>query len=158
MSPAARETQADQRLLTFEVAGSIYALPITGVLEVMEPAEVASIPTLPRAVGGVINYHGDALPVLLPCHVLGTPPAEPSALGNVLVVTDRATDSARLGLPIDRVLGLVAGMVSSGAGEDAVADRRSIDGRVAHLIDPQRLVARAKEVIGASLGRGESSG
>jgi len=114
---------------------------------------MASIPTLPRELGGVINYHGDALPVLNPQPLLGVE-APGQAPGNVLVMTDRHGDSARLGLPIDRVLGLVAGAASSTAGDDAVAERRSIDGRVANVLDPRRLVAKAKEVIGASLGRG----
>jgi chemotaxis signal transduction protein len=143
----------DARLLTFEVSGALYALPISGVLEVMEPAGVASIPTLPRELAGVINYHGDALPVLWPQSLLGLD-APDRAPGNVLVMTDRHGDAARLGIPIDRVLGLVAGSVpTAAAGDDAVVERRSIDGRVASVLDPRRLVAKAKEVIEASLGR-----
>ena len=64
MSASVENPCAEDRLLTFEVAGDLYAIPIAGVLEVADAARVTCIPTLPTSMGGVINYHGDALPVL----------------------------------------------------------------------------------------------
>ena len=55
---------AGQRLLTFEIGAAVYALPIADVLEVAEVAPMACIPTLSRQVAGVVNHHGDALPVM----------------------------------------------------------------------------------------------
>ena len=49
-------------------------------------------------------------------------------------------------------LGLV-GTALLGVGP--TASSQSIDDRVAFVLDPQRLVARAREVIERSLGRGE---
>jgi chemotaxis signal transduction protein len=153
MSDLAATSGADERLLTFELAGALYALPIDGVLEVAEIGRVTCIPTLPIQIGGVINYHGDALPVVR-CSSLF--PVDESALcdpGNVLVITDRAGDAARLGLPVDRVLGLVDGQAATALPVGELCERRSIRGRVASVIDPKRLVAQARDVIESSVGR-----
>ncbi len=76
MSPTS-EHSGDERLLTFEIAQSLYALPISGVVEVAEvDDDLAAIPTLPAEVGGVINFHGDALPVLHARALLGVDGAE----------------------------------------------------------------------------------
>ena len=120
-----------ERLLTFEVGAALYALPIAGVLEVVEAGALACIPTLPREVGGVVNHHAPAA-------------ARPA---QVLVVGARGKRGGSLGLPVDRVLGLVAGRAVPARGTDPVAERRSVAGRVASLLDPERLVARAREVI-----------
>ncbi len=156
MSARTTAARSDERLLTFEVAGALYAFPIAGVLEVAEPRHVACIPTLPIEVGGVINHHGDALPVVNGSFLFDAEDCERGELdepGNVLVVTDRSTGAARLGVPVDRVLGLVDGPLASAAGPDVVAERRSIDGRVARVLDPKRLIAKAREAIENSLGR-----
>ena len=153
MSAAVATSGADERLLTFELAGALYALPIDGVLEVAEAGRVTCIPTLPTRFGGVINYHGDALPVLRCSSLFPVDESKLCEPGNVLVVTDRAGDAPRLGLPVDRVLGLVDGHAAAGLSADALWERRSIEGRVANVIDPKRLVAQAREVIESSAGR-----
>lgn len=148
------------RLLTFEVAGVVYALPIAEVLEVSDRARLTCIPTLPLRCGGVMNWHGDALPVIWPQLLLQGVEAEDeeapedSALRalegadcHVLVVTDRPDEQARLGLPIDRVHGLVNGPPRKASAGALVVERRPIDGRVVSVLDPRQLVARAEEVI-----------
>ena len=150
--PIARS--ADERLLTFEVAGALYALPIAGVLEVAEAGRMACIPTLPTDIGGVINYHGDALPVVHGAALFDVDESQLPEPANILVVTDKPTDSARLGVPVDRVLGLVDGHAVPAHGRDAVAEHREIQGRVASVVDPKRLIAQAREVIESGSSRG----
>jgi chemotaxis signal transduction protein len=138
------------RLMTFDVAGTVYALPISEVLEVVEHDQVACIPALPRECGGVMNWHGEALPVVAPHLLLGGEPI--TALGEVgtrqfLVIAERGEASASLGLPIDGVTGLVNGEPGIARGLEVVVERRPVDGRVVSVINPQRLVARAVEVI-----------
>jgi chemotaxis signal transduction protein len=148
VSAQAAGQSRDERLLTFEIGGSLYALPISGVVEVTEVEEgFAAVPTLPAQIGGVINFHGDALPVLRSPALLGIEGAAPKTPAQVVVVTDRPTEKARLGLPVDEILGLVNGPRATARGTDPVAERRSIDGRVANLLDPARLVAKAESVI-----------
>ncbi|HKA13966.1 MAG TPA: hypothetical protein VKH41_03035, partial [Myxococcota bacterium] len=60
-----------------------------------------------------------------------------------------------LGLEVDRVLGLVDGEPARGRGQEPVAERRPLDGRLLQVVDPPRLVARARKVIEDALARGE---
>jgi chemotaxis signal transduction protein len=143
-----------ERLLTFEVAGSIYALPIACVVEVSEVGPLACIPLLPLHTAGVVNYHGDALPVLRRSALLGVDEAALPEPHHVLVLAARPTGGPRLGLPVDRIVGLVDGAPAAAGGADLVAEQRSIDGRVVFVLDPSRLVDSARTVIEHSLGRG----
>jgi purine-binding chemotaxis protein CheW len=153
MNPSVENLSAEDRLLTFEMAGDFYAIPIAGVLEVAEVERVTCIPTLPTSVGGVINHHGEALPVLHCASLFDVNESELGEPGTVLVISERVGESARLGIHIDRVLGLVDGAAAAMSGTKEVAERRSIQGRVASVLDPQRLVSKARDVIESSLGR-----
>ena len=141
------------RLLMFEIGASLYAVPIDGVLEVAEVAELACIPTLPRDVAGVINYRGDALPVVRRERLLEA--GSQASPEHVLVISDRPSSPPSLGLNVDRVLGLVDGERAVARGPDPVAEKRPMEGRLVHILDPARLVARAREVIEDALARGE---
>jgi chemotaxis signal transduction protein len=161
---------SQNRLLTFEIGSSLFALPIEGVHEVAETTQLACIPTLSRDVAGVINYRGDALPVVQRDRLLPTGEGALAAPQHVLVISDRPSSPPCLGLHVDRVLGLVDGTPARAAsfaqrgeaerspvdwGSDPVAERRPLDGRMAQIVDPARLVARARKVIEDALARGE---
>jgi len=141
------------RLLTFEIGESLFAMPIAGVLEVAERGVEACVPTVSSSIASVINYRGDALPVVRRERLLELDGAEASRPEHVLVVTDSPTHAARLGLEVDRVLGLIDGEGAASRDGEPVAERRPIDGRLAHILDPARLVARAREVIESSLAK-----
>jgi chemotaxis signal transduction protein len=149
---SAPDTKAsEERLLTFEIGSSLYALPIAGVVEVAEVDEsFAAIPTLPAAIGGVINFHGDALPVLHSEVLLGVGGDASKSPAQIVVVTDSPTEQARLGLPVDEILGLVSGPRAKSRGADPVAERRSIEGRMGKILDPAQLVAAAEAAIANS--------
>jgi len=152
MSASVDTLCAEDRLLTFEVAGVFYAIPIAGVLEVAEARRLTCIPTLPTRIGGVINYHGDALPVI---HCASLFDVDESELGEpsiILVIGGGTGENAQLGIPIDRVLGLVDGAAAAMPGAKPIAERRAIQGRVASVLDPERLVSQARNVIESSLG------
>ena len=144
-----------ERLLTFAVGGGIYALPIASVLEVTEVVGQACIPTVPPGVAWVMNYHGDALPVVRSCVLLDLAEASVPAPEHVLVITARSGSTPNLGLPVDRILGLVAGPSAASRDHEPIAERRPLDGRVANVLDAERLVAKAREVIEQALGRSE---
>ncbi len=147
--------QIHERLLTFEVGGSVYALPIASVEEVTDAGALSSIPSVPLATAGVMNHHGDALPVVSRSTLLEVDGGELPDPAHVLVITPRSTGGARLGLPVDRIVGLVDGAGANSSDSDPVAECRSIDGRVVFVLDPRRLVARAEEAIENSLHRVE---
>jgi len=75
------------------------------------------------------------------------------------VLARNQEDRGALGLPVDRILGLVDGAGGSARGADAVVERRPIDGRVVSVLDARRLLERAAEniersVLGAEPGEG----
>lgn len=144
----------EDRILTFEVAGTVYGLPIEGVLEVAEAGRVSCVPTLPPFTAGVVNWHGQALPVLAPLPLLGREDEATEGLPDsehVIVLSERGSETPVLGLPIDRVLGLVDGLVRRPVdGGDVVSERRRVRGRVVNVLDPRQLVARAERVIEAA--------
>ena len=149
--------ESQNRLLTFEIGSALFALPIEGVHEVAEMAELACIPTLPRDVAGVINYRGDALPVVRRERLLEPGAGALAVPQHVLVISDRPSSPPCLGLEVDRVLGLVDGQPAASFGRvgEPVAERRSLDGRLLQVVDAPRLVARARKVIEDALARGE---
>ncbi len=140
-----------ERLLTFEVAGNAYALPIADVAEVAEIPPIAGIPTLPGRVGGVVNHHGDALPVVRREVLFDTEGGALEAPRHLLVLARDPDDPEALGLPVDRVLGLVEGAGGVAMGPDAVVERRPIDGRGVSVLDTQQLLRRAVEAIERSV-------
>jgi chemotaxis signal transduction protein len=154
------------RLLTFVFEDVHYALPINWVVEVAEKDRVTSVPSMARPVGGVMNWHGEALPLVATELLLGrdrneagaTPFGAATTVGyaqeQVLVVAEKPGSSACLGMPVDRVIGLIdgGGGPDRHTGESLVVQRRPIDGRIVHVLDPATLVARGGEVIeGATL-------
>ena len=138
------------RLLSFEIQGLLFAMPIAGVLEVADRHTRTGIPSLPRSVASVVNYRGDALPVVRREHLLDLPPAseaDSEKAEHILVLTDSRTDTARLGLDVDRVLGFIDGPGAKARGSDPVAERRPEQGRIAHILDPACLIERARNAI-----------
>jgi chemotaxis signal transduction protein len=147
--------ESAQGLLTFAVGGAIYALPIASVLEVSEVGGSACIPTVPPSVAWVINHHGDALPVVRSSVLLDLAEASVPAPEHVLVIAEREMGTPSLGMPVDRILGLVAGAGATSRDQQPIAERRPLDGRVANILDAERLVAKARDVIERTLGRRE---
>jgi len=149
------------RLLTFEFEDVRYAMPIAWVLEVAEKDRVTSVPSLALPMGGVMNWHGEALPLIATELLLGrdrdeagaTPFGAATTVGyaqeQVLVVASNPGSSACLGMPVDRVIGLVDGGDESSrhSAEGLVVERRPIDGRIIHVLAPAILVARGGEIV-----------
>jgi len=149
-----------ERLLMFLFEDVRYALPIAWVVEVAEKDRVTSVPSLALPIGGVMNWHGEALPLIATELLLGrhrdeagaTPFGAATTVGyaqdQILVVSDKPGSLARLGMPVDRVIGLVPGPgYDARKGEGLVVERRPLDGRIVHILDPMALVARGAEVI-----------
>lgn len=139
----------ESRLLAFELGATLFALPISGVVEVAENARVAPVPFLSRDALGVVNHHGDALPVVFGGALLEF--SGESAPTHLLVLAGDADDPERYGLPVDRILGFVTGDAASSRSESPVAERRPHDGRVLNVLDPRRLLARATALVEQSL-------
>ena len=144
-------SEPGERLLTFEIGGTLYALPIASVCEVVPVGPLACVPTRTRESVGVMNYHGDALPVVERALLLGLPEAQLGEPEQVLAIAGPRSNTAQLGLPVDKVTGLVDGGLAPTRGTELVVEHRSIEGRVVSVLDPFQLLARAREVIERSV-------
>jgi chemotaxis signal transduction protein len=140
-----------QRLALFEVAGVAYALPIADVLEVIESGPMAGIPGLPRGLAGVMNHHGDALPVVSRQALFEVSGEELSSPQHVLVLAERGAEAGRLGIPVDRVVGLADAVVGTAQSPGLVVERLSLRGRLTSVVDARRLLQRAAALIEVSM-------
>ena len=140
------------RLILFEVAGAVYALPIADVIEVLEHSSRVGIPTLPLSVGGVVNHHGEALPVIAPAALFegaeGERPAE-----HLLVLGGIGSEAGQLGVPVERVLGLAEATLAAGAGADWIRERITVDERIVAVLDATRCIERAEAAFSVSVTR-----
>ena len=144
MSVAPRE----ERLVTFEVAGAAYAIPIADVLEVAEVGRPCAVPSLPLSVAGVVNHHGDALPVVSSSvlfDVADDQVPEPQYL--LVLAGSDAEMTPSVGLPVDRICGLAPGSGGVARETSGIVERRPIDGRVVSILDTKHLLARAAALI-----------
>ena len=131
------------RIILFEVGSERYAFPIADVLEVLENREPAGIPTLSPEIGGVINHHGETLPVIGTGALFDD--ADPDARAeHLLVLGGDASDAGQLGVPVGRVLGLADAPLEAGPAPDFVRCRVTIEGRVVAVLDAARCLARAE--------------
>ena len=140
-------TEPGERMLTFAIGGTLYALPIASVCEVVAVGLLACVPTRGRDCVGVMNYHGDALPVIDRCALLGLSDVELPEPEQVLAIAGPRSSAARLGLPVDKVTGLVDGGPVPTQGGDLVVERRPVEGHVVSVLNPLQVLASAKEVI-----------
>lgn len=138
---------AETRLVLFEVAGAAYAIPIAEVLEVMETAPTAGIPGLPRRLAGVVNHHGDALPVVSREALFDVGGMSLAPAQHLLVLAERDGEAGTLGVPVDRVVGLADATLSPHQGPGLVVERLPIRGRVVNVLDTRRLLGRAAALI-----------
>ncbi len=146
------------RLLAFELSGTLYALPITDVAEVTDVPAIAAVPMLDREVGGVVNHHGDALPVVFGSALFEYSSASKQA--HLLVLARDLDDPSRYALPVDRIHGLVDGPAARSIEPGCVvAERRPLGDRLINVLDPRELFDRAVSVIEQSMtGEGQSRG
>jgi chemotaxis signal transduction protein len=152
--------EGGDRLLMFLFEDVRYALPIAWVVEVAEKDRVTSVPSLALPIGGVMNWNGEALPLVATELLLGRDRDEAGATPfgaattvvyaqeQVVVVSAKPGGAPRLGMPVDRVVGLLEGQRDElRRGDGLVVERRPVDGRIVHILDPVALVARGAEVI-----------
>ncbi len=164
MSAALAPLGDGDRLLRFTFENVQYALPIAWVVEVAEKDRVTSVPSLALPVGGVMNWHGEALPLVATELLLGrdrdeagaTPFGAATTVGyaqeQILVVSAKPGSTARMGMPVDRVVGLVdgEGVAARQVAAELVVERRPVEGCIVHVLDPGALVARAEEITESS--------
>jgi purine-binding chemotaxis protein CheW len=137
-----------QRLVTFDVAGQEYALPLDSVREIVTtPESLTVVPGSDDAVRGVMPYRDGLLPLLSLRKLLGLPSAVLSrekvlivAVGDVLIgfVADRTR--AVLAVDPDRVEPAPPVLAARAGGETQIKEiYRAAHGRLVSILAPERL-------------------
>jgi purine-binding chemotaxis protein CheW len=127
-----------RNVIVFAVGASRYAVELRWVREVVTLGFVTAVPTAPAVLGGVCNLHGSILPVLDVASLLDLPAGPPPRQGDGALVLE--AEGTTCALRVDQV-DHVASLSESGG---AVVDTT---GRPLVLLDPQRLVRRALELV-----------
>jgi len=138
----------ERRLILFEVGGSPYAISIADVIEVTDHGVWSGVPGLPRRLAGVVNHHGDALPVLSREALFDPVGPALAAAENVLVLAAPGAATGRLGVPVDRVVGLAdAPAGTPPQGDGLVVERLPLRGHIVSVLDGRRVLSRASDWI-----------
>ncbi len=133
-----------ERFVVFRLAGAEYGLPVAVVREVLRrPDQVTPLPNAPDFVAGVLTLRGEVLPLIDQRRLLHLPALDAGAgaggsagveRGRVVVVGREGADSARVGLLVDGLSGLLAVAVERIGPAPAVsAAQRRLIRRVATL-------------------------
>lgn len=108
----AAESEAAERIVTFQLAGQEFALPLDEVREIIPPPDgFAVVPRAEAMVLGMMAYRGALLPVMSLRGLLGLPAAASFDGREKVLVT--AVGPALVGLLVDRMRAIV----SAGRGE-----------------------------------------
>ena len=100
LSSEARDVPAGEEHCIFECNGQVFAVGLNAVREVLSGKLATPIPQAPPALVGVVELHGDVLPVVQLSTLLGmaTRPYTPASPIVVLSV-----HTAKIGIVVDRV-------------------------------------------------------
>ncbi len=90
-----------RELLTFEVAGTAYAVAIERVREILRMRTITPVPRVPAVVRGVITLRGQVVEVLDLRRRLGLPEREPDRRTRIVLV--QGDDGRASGLVVDKV-------------------------------------------------------
>jgi purine-binding chemotaxis protein CheW len=93
-----------RELITFEVAGQIFALDIMAIREIRAWTPVTPMPRVPHYVAGVVNLRGTVLPVIDLAARLGWKPTEATPRHAIIVCQVRGQSQ---GLIVDSVSDIV---------------------------------------------------
>lgn len=146
------------QLLTFELSGQEYAVPLLRVQEIVEYEPVMRVPTAPPFLLGVFDLRGSVLPVIDLATKLGlgaTPLTRRSCI--VVVELEVSAQLALFGLLVDAVRDVLTTSEAVPSGiehDDGTFDRpwrelERTDSKVVRLLDLDRLMADSESAAAA---------
>ena len=80
------------RLVVFGIEGQRYALPLLAVERVLPMVAVSPLPKAPSVALGVINFHGQVVPVLDIRNRFGLPSRDYGLTGHLLIARTRSEE------------------------------------------------------------------
>jgi chemotaxis-related protein WspB len=140
------------KVLVFHIGREPYALPLTAVLRVLPVARLKPLPGAPHYVPGLLDLHGEPVPVIDLSRLAGSPPDAVRFDTRILLLDVMAAGRVRrLGLKAEHVAGVASidaalrdGGVAAAPWLGAVAPGSAADAGgsgMLQLIDPERLLA-----------------
>jgi purine-binding chemotaxis protein CheW len=138
--------------LIVRIAGERYALAAGYLWRVVGAADIAPVPGAPQLLLGVMNLHGEVLPVFDPRPLLGLAGERPAGRVQVVVL---GAERADLGLAVDaadEVIGLRTDQLHAAPDSLAPARRELLRGVMQDgliLLDGRRLMADPRLVVAA---------
>lgn len=93
------ESAGANQILTFQMAGNLYGIPLTHIQEISAMVELNRMPHMPKGVQGLLNLRGEVLPVINLRLRLGLPGDLPAA-PKILIVN---IPGGKVGLLVDSV-------------------------------------------------------
>ena len=131
------------QLLTFQLDGAPYALPVERVREIVRIRPITPVPRVSSDVRGVISLRGEIVQVVDLRRRLGLDPAEPIRTSRIVVV--HGGDGQVAGLLVDavrEVLSISEEAVRSGTGESGAIEALCVRGdEFVSLVDLDRVLA-----------------
>jgi len=91
--------------LTFKLTNELYAISVSQTIKILQLSEITHVPNAPDSMKGVINHHGNVLPVIDLNQTLGMP--ETVRTKNTCIVILAITTQSRelsFGAIVDEVL------------------------------------------------------
>lgn len=131
------------QLLSFEIGGAPYALPVERVREIVRIRPITPVPRMPEDVRGVISLRGEIVQVVDLRRRLGLERVEPNRKSRVIVV--HGGDGRVAGLLVDavtEVLAVANAALRPASGEfDSVEALCIRDQKFVSLVDLERVLA-----------------
>src|SRR4051812_1868502 len=95
------------KVLVFHIGRGRYALPLGSVDRVLPVARLTALPGAPEYVRGLLDLHGEPVPVIDLSHLAGVPAADVRYDTRILLLRVPACGALRrLGLKAERVTGV----------------------------------------------------
>ena len=134
-----------RNVIVFAIGAARYAVELRWVREVVTLGFVTAVPSAPAALGGVCNLHGTILPVLDVAALLDQPPGPPARQGDGALVIE--AEGVVCGLRVDQVDHVATLPERDSDGSELGGAVVDAAGRPLTLLDPQRLVRRALDLV-----------
>jgi chemotaxis-related protein WspB len=147
------------KVLVFHIGRERYALPLASIERVLPVAGLTPLPGAPRFVPGLLDLHGEAVPVIDLSRLAGSPPDAVRYDTRILLLEVQvAGRRRRLGLKAERVSGVAeiggplmdAGVIAAPwLGPVAAAPTPGPDAQAGmlQLLEPARLLAPDVEAL-----------
>jgi chemotaxis-related protein WspB len=147
------------KVMVFHIGVARYALPLAAIERVLPVARLTPLPGAPHFVPGLLDLHGEAIPVIDLSRLAGSPPDAVRYDTRILLLEVPALGRLRrLGLKAERVSGVLAldaepaahGVAAApwlGAVARDPAPAASGTGGMLQLLEPARLLAPEIEAL-----------